>query len=85
MQRRLHKKKQAGQSKKAWENTQEYSRICDADAGWCWNSECDDEDGDDGDMDNGSIHITTRWLFCPTVIRASTLFSHACMSTFSNT
>ena len=55
--------------------------ICasDSDAGGCEISECSggDEDGDDGDMDNGGIHVVTPWRFCPSVIHASTLFSHA--------
>jgi len=50
-------------------------------------TECDgdDEDGDDGDVHNGGIHIGTRWRFCPSVIRASTPFSHAYISAVRHT
>lgn len=45
----------------------------------------DDEDGDDGELHNGGIHIMTLQWFCPSVIHASKLFSHTYVSDVSNT
>lgn len=72
------------QQDRAWETV---THICASGSNEGGNSECDgdNKDWDDGDMDNGGIHIATLWRVCSLVISASTLFSHAYMSAVIHT
>lgn len=73
---------------KMWKKVRNIRHIigCDSDVGGCSNVVVgDDEDWDDGDVHNGGIHNMTLWLFCPAVIHANELFSHAYVSAVCNT